>query len=108
MEVSSRRPPKLQSHIAKKKPVSRDPRFDDLSGNYNEEQFKRSYRFIDRLKAKERKVTQKRKPVLGTPVERGLTSYLRHWNGGFNFANVFFKCASQKIDKNLIQYYNQM
>jgi len=56
VEVSSKRPPNL-SKLASQKVVTRDPRFDDLSGEFNEQLFKRSYKFIDKLKAKEFKVS---------------------------------------------------
>ena len=36
--------------------VSRDPRFDELSGHLNEDMFKKSYRFLDDVKANEKKV----------------------------------------------------
>ena len=55
MEISSKRPKNVSSSQPKAA-VSRDPRFDDLSGQYDEQVFKRSYKFIDRLKAKEMKV----------------------------------------------------
>ncbi|XP_067928641.1 ribosomal RNA processing protein 36 homolog isoform X2 [Watersipora subatra] len=58
MEMSSKRPSNNTSTL-RKKPVTRDPRFDDLSGQYNEQIFKRSYKFIDRLKAKEMKAVRK-------------------------------------------------
>lgn len=57
--MSSKHPLPIGPMMLKKKPVTRDPRFDDLSGTYNEEQFKRSYKFIDRLKAKEFQVSSK-------------------------------------------------
>ncbi|KAF6018802.1 RRP36 [Bugula neritina] len=58
VEVSSKRPPNL-SKLASQKVVTRDPRFDDLSGEFNEQLFKRSYKFIDKLKAKEFKAVSK-------------------------------------------------
>lgn len=36
--------------------VTRDPRFDDLSGDYREELFSRSYGFLDDIKHREREV----------------------------------------------------
>ena len=62
MEMSSKYPVPVHPMTIEKQPVTRDPRFVDLSGTYNEEQFKRSYKFIDRLKAKEFKVRIHVKP----------------------------------------------
>ena len=36
--------------------MTRDPRFDDLSGKLNHELFKKSYAFLDEIRDKERKV----------------------------------------------------
>jgi ribosomal RNA-processing protein 36 len=38
--------------------VARDPRFDDLSGKFNEEMFNKVYTFVDEIKTKEKKVKQ--------------------------------------------------
>ena len=36
--------------------MTRDPRFDDLSGTLNHELFKKSYAFLNEIKDKEKKV----------------------------------------------------
>lgn len=59
LELSSKRPTNSNTLHAKA-PVSRDPRFDDLSGEYNERLFKHSYKFIDKIKKKEYKVSSVR------------------------------------------------
>ncbi|KAK6997713.1 ribosomal RNA processing protein 36 [Biomphalaria glabrata] len=52
-ELSARRPvPKQQ--FAPKPKLSRDPRFDDLSGEFQEHIFKQTYGFLTEVKAKEK------------------------------------------------------
>ncbi|XP_010871364.2 ribosomal RNA processing protein 36 homolog [Esox lucius] len=66
MEISAKRPaPFLRQVVQVKKTVSRDPRFDDLSGEYKPEIFEKTYRFINDIKQREREVVQKRlkKPI---------------------------------------------
>lgn len=61
MEVSAkRRAPFLRQVIPVKKAVSRDPRFDDLSGEYKPEIFEKTYKFINDIKQREKEVVQKR------------------------------------------------
>ncbi|CAG2213673.1 RRP36 [Mytilus edulis] len=57
MEMSSKRPVRLskESDPAKKK-MTRDPRFDDLSGEYNESYFKSNYSFLYDIKSREKEV----------------------------------------------------
>lgn len=61
MEMSSKRPVPIirQTHVPKKK-VARDPRFDDLSGDFKEEYFERNYSFLQDVKAKEKEVIKKK------------------------------------------------
>ena len=54
--MSSKRPMAVNSEV-KKRPVARDPRFDDLSGEYDEQLFKKSYKFIEKIKKSENKVS---------------------------------------------------
>lgn len=57
METSSKRPKNISTSFTKsRKHVTRDPRFDDLSGTFDEQMFKKSYKFVDKIKAKEKKV----------------------------------------------------
>ncbi|XP_029594672.1 ribosomal RNA processing protein 36 homolog [Salmo trutta] len=61
MEISAKRPaPFLRQVVPVKKSVSRDPRFDDLSGEYKPEIFEKTYRFINDIKQRERDVVQKK------------------------------------------------
>ncbi|XP_067115576.1 ribosomal RNA processing protein 36 homolog [Osmerus mordax] len=61
MEISAKRPaPYLRQVIPVKKAVSRDPRFDDLSGEYKPEIFEKTYKFINDIKQREKDVVQKR------------------------------------------------
>ncbi|XP_069344235.1 ribosomal RNA processing protein 36 homolog isoform X1 [Eulemur rufifrons] len=41
------------------KKVARDPRFDDLSGEYNPEVFDKTYQFLDDIRAKEKELVKK-------------------------------------------------
>ncbi|KAK3753370.1 hypothetical protein RRG08_005959 [Elysia crispata] len=52
-ELSARRPVPRNMTVAKTK-LTRDPRFDDLSGQYNEKIFKSTYGFISDVKLKEK------------------------------------------------------
>jgi len=36
--------------------MTRDPRFDELSGTFNQEKFEKAYSFLDEVKANEKKV----------------------------------------------------
>ncbi|XP_046557875.1 ribosomal RNA processing protein 36 homolog [Haliotis rubra] len=54
-EASSKKPVSIYREvISVKKKVTRDPRFDDLSGKYNEAIFKSSYAFLDDVKQREK------------------------------------------------------
>ena len=54
-EVSSKRKVgRLREVVQTKKKLSRDPRFDDLSGEYDEQFFKKAYSFIDDVKVREK------------------------------------------------------
>ena len=50
--------------------VARDPRFDDLSGEYNPEVFDKTYQFLDDIRAREKEVSSmvRRKKRQPTPV----------------------------------------
>ncbi|XP_057700299.1 ribosomal RNA processing protein 36 homolog [Corythoichthys intestinalis] len=59
-EVSSKkRAPFLRQVVAVKKTTLRDPRFDDLSGEYKAEIFDKTYRFIDDIRRREAQALQK-------------------------------------------------
>lgn len=54
-EMSSKvRPRKLRHVVEVKKRMTRDPRFDDLSGDYREDIFKKTYSFLDDIKKNEK------------------------------------------------------
>ncbi|XP_042341202.1 ribosomal RNA processing protein 36 homolog [Plectropomus leopardus] len=60
MEVSAKKPaPFLRQVVAVRKPTLRDPRFDDLSGEYKPEIFEKTYKFITDIKRREKEVVQK-------------------------------------------------
>ncbi|XP_072239662.1 ribosomal RNA processing protein 36 homolog [Leuresthes tenuis] len=60
MEISAKRPaPFLRQVVPVKKPTLRDPRFDDLSGEYKPEIFEKTYKFIDDIKHREKVIIQK-------------------------------------------------
>lgn len=59
-ELSSKKPvPRLRQVIPVKKRMARDPRFDELSGSFNQEMFDKAYSFLDDVKANEKKQLQK-------------------------------------------------
>ncbi|XP_028827017.1 ribosomal RNA processing protein 36 homolog [Denticeps clupeoides] len=59
-EISAKKPvPFLRKVVPVKKSVSRDPRFDDLSGDYKPEIFDQTYRFINDIRQKERLTVKK-------------------------------------------------
>ncbi|KAL1006157.1 hypothetical protein UPYG_G00068600 [Umbra pygmaea] len=61
MEISAkRRVPFLRQVVNVKKTVSRDPRFDDLSGEYKPEIFEKTYKFINEIKEHEKEVIKKK------------------------------------------------
>ncbi|KAM4772438.1 ribosomal RNA processing protein 36 homolog [Rhinophrynus dorsalis] len=61
LELSSKRPvPFLRKVVQARKEMRRDPRFDDLSGEYKPEVFEKTYRFINDVKKKEKELVQKK------------------------------------------------
>ncbi|KAM9792240.1 ribosomal RNA processing protein 36 homolog [Neosynchiropus ocellatus] len=61
MEISSKRPVSfIRQIVPAKKSMSRDPRFDDLSGEYKADIFRKSYKFIDDIRRREIEVVQKK------------------------------------------------
>ncbi|NXU52237.1 RRP36 protein, partial [Turnix velox] len=60
LEISAKKPvPFLRRVIPVTKKVRRDPRFDDLSGEYNPEIFMKTYSFLDDIKKREKEMVQK-------------------------------------------------
>ncbi|KAL4639889.1 hypothetical protein GN956_G12470 [Arapaima gigas] len=59
VEISAKQPaPFLRQVVPVKKKLLRDPRFDDLSGEYKPEIFEKTYSFISDIKQKEKKDVQ--------------------------------------------------
>ncbi|XP_028580732.2 ribosomal RNA processing protein 36 homolog [Podarcis muralis] len=60
LEISAKKPvPYLRRVVPVKKKVPRDPRFDDLSGEYKPEIFEKTYGFLNDIRKKEKEVVQK-------------------------------------------------
>uniref|UniRef100_A0A8C6YZ20 rRNA biogenesis protein RRP36 n=1 Tax=Nothoprocta perdicaria TaxID=30464 RepID=A0A8C6YZ20_NOTPE len=60
LEMSAKkRVPFLRRVVPVTKKVGRDPRFDDLSGEYNPEIFLKTYGFLDSIKKREKEMVQK-------------------------------------------------
>lgn len=53
------RVPFLRQVVPISKKVARDPRFDDLSGEYNPEVFDKTYQFLDDIRAREKELVKK-------------------------------------------------
>ncbi|XP_074540415.1 ribosomal RNA processing protein 36 homolog [Halichoeres trimaculatus] len=61
MEISAKRPPPLIRQVVPvKKSTLRDPRFDDLSGEYKPEIFEKTYKFINDIRHREKEILQKK------------------------------------------------
>ncbi|XP_057607749.1 ribosomal RNA processing protein 36 homolog isoform X3 [Chionomys nivalis] len=60
LEMSAKvRVPFLRQVVPISKKVARDPRFDDLSGEYNPEIFDKTYQFLNDIRAKEKVLVKK-------------------------------------------------
>lgn len=60
VEMSAKKPmPFLRQVVPVTKKVHRDPRFDDLSGEYNPEIFMKTYSFLDTIKKQEKEMVQR-------------------------------------------------
>ncbi|XP_076190969.1 ribosomal RNA processing protein 36 homolog [Aptenodytes patagonicus] len=60
LEMSAKKPvPFLRQVVSVTKKVHRDPRFDDLSGEYKPEIFMKTYSFLDSIKKREKEMIQK-------------------------------------------------
>ncbi|XP_078503368.1 ribosomal RNA processing protein 36 homolog isoform X2 [Lissotriton helveticus] len=71
MEISAKKPaPFLRQVVPVKKKVHRDPRFDDLSGEYKPEIFEKTYGFINDIKKKEKEVIEKRLKKVKDPEQK--------------------------------------
>uniref|UniRef100_A0A8C5PW78 rRNA biogenesis protein RRP36 n=1 Tax=Leptobrachium leishanense TaxID=445787 RepID=A0A8C5PW78_9ANUR len=71
VEMSSKKhTPFLRKVTPCKKEVWRDPRFDDLSGEYKAEVFEKTYKFLDDIKKQEREIVQKKRRKVRNPELR--------------------------------------
>ncbi|XP_021547805.1 kelch domain-containing protein 3 isoform X1 [Neomonachus schauinslandi] len=73
LEMSAKvRVPFLRQVVPISKKVARDPRFDDLSGEYNPEVFDKTYEFLNDIRAKEKELVKKqlKKHRLGQEHEK--------------------------------------
>ncbi|XP_073525078.1 ribosomal RNA processing protein 36 homolog [Phyllobates terribilis] len=74
LEMSSKKPvPFLRKVVPAKKRMQRDPRFDDLSGEFKPEVFEKTFGFLDDIKKKEKETLEKklqktRDPALREPL----------------------------------------
>ncbi|XP_069023913.1 ribosomal RNA processing protein 36 homolog [Embiotoca jacksoni] len=60
VEISAKKPVAfLRQVVPVRKPTLRDPRFDDLSGEYKPEIFEKTYKFINDIKYREKEMVQK-------------------------------------------------
>ncbi|NWU94649.1 RRP36 protein, partial [Upupa epops] len=60
LEMSAKKPvPFLRQVVPVAKKIHRDPRFDDLSGEYKPEIFMKTYSFLETIKSREKEMIQK-------------------------------------------------
>ncbi|KAF7703600.1 hypothetical protein HF521_022607 [Silurus meridionalis] len=78
-EISSKRPVSLlRKEGFHKKPSLRDPRFDDLSGDFRPEVFSQTYKFIDEIRHGEAEMVKKKlKKVKSAAKKEELKSFLK-------------------------------
>lgn len=77
MEISSKKPvSRRRNVIPVPKKIIRDPRFDNLSGEYNEQFFKKAYSFIDDVKEKEKRILKKRLKKAKDPEKQEKIHYI--------------------------------
>lgn len=61
LEMSAKKPvPILRKGVPAKERIRRDPRFDDLSGEFKPELFHKTYGFLDEIRKKEKEVLEKK------------------------------------------------
>ncbi|KAK2817571.1 hypothetical protein Q5P01_025762 [Channa striata] len=60
MEISAKKPAPFLRHVVPvRKPTLRDPRFDDLSGEFKPEIFEKTFKFIDDIRHREKEIVKK-------------------------------------------------
>lgn len=77
--------------FAAKRYKPRDPRFDDMCGEFNEAKFRRSYAFLDELKAEEAAQVKKlmhrtRNEFKRTQLQRVMNQYVRATRRAFSLS----------------------
>ncbi|XP_077137974.1 ribosomal RNA processing protein 36 homolog isoform X1 [Ranitomeya variabilis] len=71
LEMSSKKPvPYLRKVVPARKRMQRDPRFDDLSGEFKPDIFEKTYRFLDDIKKKEKETLEKKLQKTRDPALR--------------------------------------
>ncbi|KAM3930720.1 ribosomal RNA processing protein 36 homolog [Leptodactylus fuscus] len=79
VEISSKKPvPFLRKVVPAKKKMHRDPRFDDLSGEFKPEVFDKTYKFLDKIKMKEKAVLEKKFRKSRDPAMKDQLKQLLH------------------------------
>ncbi|CAE1267252.1 RRP36 [Acanthosepion pharaonis] len=77
MEMSSKKPvSRHRNVIPVPKKIIRDPRFDNLSGEYNEQFFQKAYSFIDDVKEKEKRILKKKLKKTKDPKKQEKLHYI--------------------------------
>ncbi|NXY80870.1 RRP36 protein, partial [Alcedo cyanopectus] len=71
LELSAKKPvPFLRQVVPIRRKVHRDPRFDDLSGEYKPEIFMKTYSFLETIKKKEKEMVQKQLKKCGNKEQK--------------------------------------
>ncbi|XP_055582168.1 ribosomal RNA processing protein 36 homolog isoform X1 [Falco cherrug] len=100
VEMSAKKPvPFLRQVISVTKKVHRDPRFDDLSGEYKPEIFMKTYSFLDSIKKQEKEVMLCACPWPEEPGLAGAASAKAFHSGGGSHAA--FCSLLQMVQKEL-------
>ncbi|XP_055672459.1 ribosomal RNA processing protein 36 homolog [Falco peregrinus] len=100
VEMSAKKPvPFLRQVISVTKKVHRDPRFDDLSGEYKPEIFMKTYSFLDSIKKQEKEVMLCACPWPEEPGLAGPASAKAFHSGGGSHAA--FCSLLQMVQKEL-------
>ncbi|XP_075266284.1 ribosomal RNA processing protein 36 homolog [Convolutriloba macropyga] len=93
--------------VNKKKGFSRDPRFDNLSGNFDAEFFDENYKFLNELKDNEMRELQKEEKEAGTEEERKNISRLvqkfKEEKRARNKREVTREIVSKNLDEQIAQ-----
>ncbi|XP_069811660.1 ribosomal RNA processing protein 36 homolog [Dendropsophus ebraccatus] len=77
LEMSSKKAvPFLRKVVPAKKRIGRDPRFDDLSGEFKPEVFEKTYSFLDKIKSKEKEDLEKKLKKTRDPALREQLEHL--------------------------------